>query len=147
MVTIALPDVNVLLALGMRDHVHHADASRWFFGNSVNRWATCPFTECGFVRIASNPRLLPNGGLLDSVFSTLNMLRTRTGHEFWPADLSPATEPLMHRVRGHNQITDAYLLAIAVHRNAQVVTFDRGLFAFANMAGVAANVQLLTSEG
>lgn len=50
----ALLDVNVLIALGWPNHVHHAAAQRWFTQFSSNGWATTPITEAGYVRISSN---------------------------------------------------------------------------------------------
>ena len=54
---IALPDVNVLIALAWPNHVHHhpaRPARSWFAANRSTGWATCPLTEAGFVRISCN---------------------------------------------------------------------------------------------
>ena len=47
-------------------------------------------------------------------------------HEFWPDDVSLLGAGVMdwHRVIGPRQITDVYLLAIAVQRHGRFVTFD-----------------------
>jgi hypothetical protein len=41
----ALLDVNVLIALGWPDHVHHAAARHWFGQSCSNGWATTPITS------------------------------------------------------------------------------------------------------
>jgi len=46
-----LLDVNVLIALGWPNHKHHASAHRWFSSIAAGGWATCPLTQCAFVRI------------------------------------------------------------------------------------------------
>ena len=50
-------------------------------------------------------------------------------HEFWAGDLSyaQAVEPLKSSVTGHQQITDAYLLGLAMHRKGKLATFDRSI--------------------
>ena len=47
-------------------------------------------------------------------------------HEFWPDDLSILDETLIDNVRIHGpkQVTDVYLLALAVKRTGRFVTFD-----------------------
>ena len=51
----ALLDINVLLALAWPDHQHHAAAHGWFAQESRLGWATCAFTQLGFIRLSSNP--------------------------------------------------------------------------------------------
>ncbi len=50
-------------------------------------------------------------------------------HEFWPDDVSVTDDTLFNfeRIHGHNQITDAYLLALAVRRGGTLVTLDRAI--------------------
>jgi predicted nucleic acid-binding protein len=48
-------------------------------------------------------------------------------HAFWPDDLS-LLEPRRvdwRQVLGSRQLTDVYLLALAVHHGGRLVTFDR----------------------
>ena len=49
----ALLDVNVLIALHDRDHVHHERAALWFETNIEHGWASCPLTQNGCLRIMS----------------------------------------------------------------------------------------------
>lgn len=51
----ALFDVNMLLALFDPQHVQHAKALTWWSENRDHGWASCPLTENGFLRIASQP--------------------------------------------------------------------------------------------
>jgi uncharacterized protein len=48
-------------------------------------------------------------------------------HEFWPDDLSLLDPALLDpsRIHGPRQITDLYLLALAVKHRGSFVTFDR----------------------
>lgn len=50
-------------------------------------------------------------------------------HEFWPEDLSlrDAAAVDFNRVHGHNQITDLYLLALAVKHQGTLVSFDQSI--------------------
>ena len=48
-------------------------------------------------------------------------------HQFWPADVNllEAGRVDWQRVLGHRQVTDVYLLALAVRQGGRLVTFDR----------------------
>jgi toxin-antitoxin system PIN domain toxin len=126
--SIALLDVNALLALLWENHVFHARMARWFTSNENRWWATCPITEQGFVRIVSNAAYMnPAPG----VGSALNLLEKTTeasrNHQFWADDLplSALSTFLRRRLQGPKQITYAYLLALAMHHKAKLITFDR----------------------
>jgi hypothetical protein len=51
---------------------------------------------------------------------------TGPDHQFWPDDLNPVVEKTLTwgQVLGHRQVTDAYLLALAVKHGGRFVTFD-----------------------
>ncbi len=51
----ALLDIYLLLALAWPDHQRHAAAHGWFARESRYGWATCAFTQLGFVSPSSNP--------------------------------------------------------------------------------------------
>lgn len=62
----ALLDVNALVALAWDSHIHHARIREWFTANATLGWATCPLTEAGFVRVSTNPKVLPSAiGIAD----------------------------------------------------------------------------------
>lgn len=50
-------------------------------------------------------------------------------HQFWSCDLSLLDREVVDRTRVHGprQVTDAYLLALAVHNGGRLVTFDRSV--------------------
>lgn len=50
-------------------------------------------------------------------------------HAFWPDDVSLRDDGLfvVGRVQRHNQITDLYLLGLAVRRGGCLVTFDQAI--------------------
>jgi len=128
-VTSVLLDVNVLIALLWPAHESHARAQRWFAQHGQHSWATCLMTQAGFVRITSNPAF---SGRAVSPRDALQVLRgslQHPGHHFWTDDIS-ATEALTQfgrRLMGHQQITDAYLVALAIHKKGRVATFDTSL--------------------
>lgn len=125
----ALLDLNTLTALLWPAHEHHDVAHAWFAARGKARWATCPLTQLGLVRIVSNPAfsrdaLSPAEGL-----ALLAENLTHQGHEFWNDDIqvTTAVQEMETRLQGYRQLTDAYLLALA-HRNKGILaTFDRGL--------------------
>jgi toxin-antitoxin system PIN domain toxin len=108
--------------------------ARWFTTNQSRRWATCPITEQGFVRIVSNIAYMnPAPG----VRSALELLQKTTeasmGHEFWADDLplSGISASIRQRLQGHRQITDASLLNLAIQHNGKLLTFDRRILQLA----------------
>jgi uncharacterized protein len=129
----ALLDVNALVALAWDSHVHHAPMRAWFVANSSAGWATCPITESGFVRVSSNPKVLPSAIGVDAARGVLSALRARHGHRFLTGDV-PA-------IAGYRQVTDAHLLTLARRRGVRLVTFDASIRAM----GREKDVELLTA--
>jgi hypothetical protein len=114
----------------------------WFARNSANGWATCPITESGFVRVSSNPRVLPSPIGVNAARGVLAVLRALDGHEFLIDDVSivdPDVPPLL----GHRQVTDAHLLTIARRRSVPLLTFDTGAAALGARAQI--QVELLSA--
>ena len=121
-----LLDVNVWVALLDEAHVHHIQALTFAQRLKV-KIATCPIIENGVIRILNLPgysRLGPAG--FETVRNKLQQICTHLDHEFWPDEVSLRTESGINwsRVLGHNQITDIYLLALAVARKGCFVTLD-----------------------
>lgn len=126
--TQALLDVNVLLALLDSDHVDHATAAAWLDGAIGDGWASCPITENGFVRVISQPRY-PSPVSPAVAVDLLDRARQGGRHTLWPCDVSLLDDATVRRTRLHGarQVTDAYLLALAVRHGGRLVTFDRSL--------------------
>jgi hypothetical protein len=121
-------DVNVLLALFDRGHIHHDRAHRWWFHNRRTGWATCPLTENGFVRVLSQPHY-PNPASATVAIEFLAAALRTPGHEFWADDVSLTDQGafVRDRILGSKQITDLYLLALAVRRGGRLATFDKNI--------------------
>jgi len=100
----------------------------WFAENSMSGWATCPLTESGFVRMSSNPKVLPAAIGIDAARAVLSALRTRGAHRFLTDDVS-LSDSDVPTITGHRQVTDAHLLTLARRRGARLVTFDAGVLA------------------
>jgi toxin-antitoxin system PIN domain toxin len=124
----ALFDTNVLIAVLDNDHVHHRNAHEWWAANGSAGWATCPLTENGVARITSQPRYK---NPITPVFAIELLIEQvgRTDHVFWPDDVTLRDLSLfdLDRIRGPNQITDVYLLGLAVRNGGRLVTFDRSI--------------------
>ncbi len=126
--TVALLDVNVLVALLWPSHVHHDKAHEWFAEHAAEGWATCPLTQLGFVRLSSNPGIIPEAV---SAQQAAKLLRHNTGHQhhvFWPDDI-PLADPQIpvSQIMGHQQLTDAYLLGLAIQNGGKLVTLDASI--------------------
>jgi toxin-antitoxin system PIN domain toxin len=125
---IALPDVNVLVALLWESHIHHGAARRWFRANGAE-WATCSITQTGFVRVSSNPRVSSDALAVQEACAVLASLCQHPQHRFLTDSISFADSEFVHHERlvGYRQVTDAHLVAVARSQSARVVTFDQGI--------------------
>lgn len=128
MSTRALLDVNVLVALLDAGHLHHRAATDWLARNTAGGWASCPLTQNGCLRILSLPAY-PNPQPTAVVAERLSVAAADRSHEFWPDSLSLLDKGRLRwdRVLSSRQITDAYLLALALACGGRLVTFDRGI--------------------
>ncbi|MTD54867.1 TA system VapC family ribonuclease toxin [Amycolatopsis pithecellobii] len=115
-----LLDANVLIALVVDDHVHHAAAETWFAG-SADPFATCPITQGSLVRL-----LIREGQTADDAQALLGLIEAGDRHEFWPDSITYGEVP-MNGILGHRQVTDAYLAHLARINAGRLVTFDQGL--------------------
>lgn len=140
MSTVALLDVNVLIALLDPLHVHHEPCHQWFSARGSTPWASCAITQNGVLRILGNARYPNSPGSPAVVSRILQALVMHPQHQFWessPSLLSQAhVEPLA--LLDPAQITDTYLLALAVHQGGRLATLDRRLSAHAVKGGAEA---------
>jgi uncharacterized protein len=121
----ALLDVNVLIALLDADHSLHERAMTWFASHAKAGWASCPITQNGCLRIMSHPGY-PNALPVQAVAARLAEATASAVHEFWADDISllDANVTRLTRIHGPRQVTDVYLLALAVRHGGHFVTFD-----------------------
>jgi uncharacterized protein len=125
----ALLDVNVLIALLDSNHLHYGIAQNWVTTHR-DGFASCPLTQNGALRIMANPSYA--AGARNDAYeypNLFNLLKTSLesiDHVFVPDDVSLLDE---HRfkhdnIHSHKQLTDIYLLALAVKHRCKLVTFD-----------------------
>ncbi len=117
--TTYLLDANVLIALTVAEHEHHERAATWAAG--IERFALCPVVEGALVRF-----LVRVGESIAVAAQLLRAIHAVPRCEFWPDALSYDSADLGH-VRGHRQVTDAYLTSLAVDRHGVLATLDEGL--------------------
>ena len=124
----ALLDVNVLVALLDADHLHHTRAAAWLAENIKGGWASCAITQNGCVRIMSQPGY-PNALPAAGVAQRLREATLTEHHLFVPDDLGLLDEQHFDadQLLGHRQVTDAYLLGLAVWHGLRFVTFDANM--------------------
>jgi toxin-antitoxin system PIN domain toxin len=124
----ALLDVNVLIALLDANHIHHRLATDWLERNAAQGWASCPITQNGCIRIMSQPAY-PNPVAAAAVAARLAEAAALSFHEFWPDDASLLTpgQADWTKILSSRQVTDAYLLALAVRHGGRLATFDKGI--------------------
>lgn len=140
--TVHLLDLNVLIALTDRSHMHHQAASAWFDTPGL-QWALCPSTEAGFIRYMTRPK---TGELsMPEATGLLEALKAEPGHHFSPVTESwiTLTKPFRSRIHGPNQVTDAYLLGIAKQEGQILVTFDKGVLHLAGDSEYAKHLRVL----
>jgi toxin-antitoxin system PIN domain toxin len=127
--SIALLDVNVLIALFDPSHPQHEPAHQWFGRNRKRGWATSSITINGCVRILSNPAYRSVEATPADVILHLRTLCSGESHHFWPDDLSLLDGAIFRpeAVTSHRQVTDIYLLALAVRHGGRLATFDRSI--------------------
>jgi uncharacterized protein len=124
-----LLDVNVLIAMAWPTHRAHEKVKEWLRHHASEAWATCPLTQTAFVRILSNPVFSPHALAPSDAVTLLQAYLGHPAHKFWADDLSfvQALEPLTSRLSGHQQVTDAYLLGLAVRKKGKFATMDRAI--------------------
>ena len=124
----ALLDVNVLIALFDAAHVHHRIARDWLHEHIDDGWASCPITENGCIRILSQANY-PGAQAPALMAARLVEACQTQWHEFWPDSVSLLEHGLLNwgQILSSRQLTDAYLLALAVKHNGKLVTLDRSI--------------------
>jgi len=122
-------DVDVLIALLDEDHIHFERAQNWFERQGRNSWLSCPITQNGVVRIASNPRYNTVVLTPEQAVESVRSLTEAGNHSFIPDDLSLLNPALIDAAAflTNAQLTDSCLLALVAEHNASLATFDKRL--------------------
>lgn len=125
---IALLDANVLIALFDAAHVNHKAAHAWLTANRSAGWATCPLTQNACIRVLSQPSY-PGCLAIADISRRLSGATTAPDHSFWPDSISlcDPTRFNHNQIFSPRQLTDLYLLALAVERDGRLVTFDQAI--------------------
>ena len=140
-----LLDVNVWVALLDDAHIHNTEALKLFRQPKL-AIASCALTENGVLRVLNLPgyaNRAPPG--FDAVREKLALACGDVDHAFWSCDVSLRDASILNwsRIMGHNQITDAYLLALAVHHDGALATFDHRVTPSAVRGATAKHLKLL----
>ena len=122
-----LLDVNVLIALMDPDHAFHHRAHAWW-SSEPRAWASCPLTENGLLRIMTLQGYSKTARFtVKEISERLSLFTDSSDHQFWPDSIS-IREPgrFDHgAILSSKQLTDLYLLALAVENHGCLVTFDQ----------------------
>lgn len=126
-----LLETNMLIALLWPSHAQHERVVKWFTRHRARGWASCPLTESGFVRVVSNPAFSRDAVTPREAASLLAVNTAADDHVFWPDDVphTAAAAFAGPRLVGHQQVTDAYLLGLALKRGGVLATLDERIAA------------------
>ncbi len=141
----ALLDVNVWVAL-FDDAHQFSERANAFIESRGAKIATRPLVENGVIRVMSLPSYGRRGGLaIQQIRQRLREACSTLDHQFWPDDISLRDDKHVDftRVQGHNQITDLYLLALAVHRGGGLASFDQAIALSSVPGAMARHLRLL----
>jgi predicted nucleic acid-binding protein len=107
------------------DYTLQTRAITWFAAHAHGGWASSPITQNGCVRIMSHPGY-PNALPVRAIMERLTHACSSALHEFWPDEVSLLDAALVDaaRIHGPRQLSDVYLLALAVQRGGCFATLD-----------------------
>jgi uncharacterized protein len=122
-----LADVNILIALTEQNHIHHSRTMDWFDSQGRYDWGVCAFSQAGFLRVATNPKTGRHS--MAEGIELLRRLSLLPGYRCWQIveDWNTICPLFENRIFGHQQVTDAWLLGLAVRENGILVTMDKGI--------------------
>jgi toxin-antitoxin system PIN domain toxin len=126
---IFLLDVNVLIALAWPNHPFHQRAVARLTRREQRRWGTCLLTQAAFVRLSSNPAVIPDAKSPSEAGDMLSRLVDDPSHVFLEAKTKrlEQLQELLQRCHGFNQVNDAFLIWLAASHRASLLTFDSPL--------------------
>lgn len=126
-----LLDVSFLLACGWSSHAWHAAARAWLERQSA--FATSPLSELGFIRVSMTPGYRAS---FDDAQAALADITSRRQARWVHADLAAARLPSLQT---HAEVTDAYLVELALAHGLKLATLDDELCEKPWAAGTAEN--------
>lgn len=115
---IYLLDSSVIVALSNSSHTHYALVARWLTGNI--QFASCPITQGAVIRTYFREAQAP---LMEDAQRILKSIVSDPSHHFIPDDIDYLAVD-GKGLRGHKQVTDAYLAQLAKHHKLKLATFD-----------------------
>lgn len=97
---------------------------RWFDASASDGWGICCYTETGFLRLMTNPKV--GGHSFEEANAILAGFTSLPGFRFWPIThrSSELIQPFFARVYGHQQIVDAAMFGLALKGDGIFVTLD-----------------------
>ena len=116
------------MALFDRDHILHERGRQWFEQEIRQGWASCAITQNGFIRILSQSSY-PSPVSTRQAMQLLAAATAAGYHEYWHSEVSILDDTIFDRSRIHSprQLTDVYLLGLAVRHGGRFVTFDQAI--------------------
>lgn len=128
--TLLLPDVNVWFAMTFDSHIHHPSAKTWFDGVTEDLVLFFRITQQGFLRLATNPRVAGTHVLtLSEAWQKYDAYLSdpRIAFTGEPANIESQWRSFSQgNTFSPNVWNDAYLAALSVAGNYNLVTFDKG---------------------
>lgn len=131
-----LPDVNVLVYAFRREAARHELYAAWLAEVVAGRHelALHDLTLTKFVRIVTNPRVVPTPAPTAMALDFVARLRSARRNRWVPPGAAPwdRLAKLADQDRGisGNLVPDAYLAAVALAHGCRVATADRGFARF-----------------
>ena len=133
-----LPDVNLLIALTVAEHVSHDTALEWVQAASGDTIALCRVTQMGFLRLLTNARVMAGDVFTaDRAWRLMDQIRQNDRFVFVsePSGLEHTWRTMTsHHQEGANFWTDTYLAAFAGATGHTLVTLDRGFGKYKNIS-------------
>lgn len=123
-------DVNVMLALFDPEHDMHPRARSWWMSKGEVPWCSCELTRTGFIRLSCNPSATTNPKSPMEAWRVLDGNSNGTRHRLITLGSSTTgSSPagILRRCQGYRQVTDAFLIHLAISHGAVIATFDQRL--------------------
>jgi toxin-antitoxin system PIN domain toxin len=141
-----LLDVNLFIAILWPAHEHHHTALKWIKSRGKSKWASCPLTQLGVVRLLSNPAFSADALPMQQAVAVLKRNIDHPLHEFWLDSVAVTgfLAALAQHTQGYRYTTEAYLLGLAIRKKGRLATFDMSVKELASNAGKNSYVEVLS---